>query len=134
MNAILLDAGAPATCQPLTCSRPLGAIPVANRPLAEQQRHRLTEAGLTPVAAEVTAGPEPILFLAGDAWVELDTLRAFAAHPAPAILRSATGQLLAWLGRASRPPAGAAEVAAAPKLNFVIRFPWDFLRVNELLV
>ena len=134
MNAILLDAGAPATCQPLTCSRPLGAIPVANLPLAEQQWRRLTEAGLTPVAADAVAGAAPVFFLAGDAWVDLDTLRAFAAHPAPAVLRSADGKILAWLGSASRPPAGATEVTAVAKLNFVIRFPWDFLRVNELLV
>lgn len=134
MNAILLDAGAPASCQPLTCSRSLGAIPVANLPLAEQQRRRLVEAGLHPVAADAATGSAPVLFLAGDAWVDLDTLRAFAARPAPAVLRSADGKILAWLGGAARPPAGAAEVAAAPKLNFVIRFPWDFLRVNELLV
>jgi len=134
MNAILLDAGAPASCQPLTSSRPLGAIPVANLPLAEQQRRRLAEAGLHPVAADAAPGPDPVLFLAGDAWVALDTLRAFATRTAPAVLRSADGQLLAWLGTASRPPAGAAAMAAAPKLNFVIRFPWDLLRVNELLV
>ena len=133
MNAILLDAGAPATGHPLTCNRPLGAIPVANLPLAEQQQRCLAAAGLA-VTAAAASGTAPCLFLAGNAWVDADTLRSFAAHPAPAVLRSADGEILAWLGNAGQPPAGATDVAAAAGQNFAIRFPWDLLRVNELLV
>ena len=35
MDATILDAGRPATCYPVTCTRPLADCPVANRPLRE---------------------------------------------------------------------------------------------------
>ena len=44
MKAIFIDAGATETCQPITCTRTLGEIPIANIPLVDIQHSRLTAA------------------------------------------------------------------------------------------
>jgi NDP-sugar pyrophosphorylase family protein len=44
-RAVILDAGQPETCYPLTCTRSLADCIVANRRLLEVQRERLTEGG-----------------------------------------------------------------------------------------
>ena len=127
----IVDAGSPESCQPLTCSRPLAAIPVANRPLREQQMAILLAAGLSVVE---TLGNAQFCLL-GNAWVAPTDLAVLVAAKAPAVLVDAAGQPLAWTavaGLAMPPPS--AVVLQASGVSFAIRYPWDLLRVNELLV
>ncbi len=132
MNAILLDAGAPETAQPLTCTRPLAACTVANQTLAAAQKARLRQTGLTVV--ETAATGKPALFQRGDAWVSVAQLAMLALHSGPLALLTVDGTPLAWTGhhKAAAEP-GAARLAADAG-SFVIRYPWDLLRINEELI
>jgi bifunctional UDP-N-acetylglucosamine pyrophosphorylase/glucosamine-1-phosphate N-acetyltransferase len=129
MNVFLLDAGAPASCQPLTCTRALGAIPVGNQPLADVLAGRLIDAGHTPVVA---AGPG-VCCVRGDAWLSASALRRLADLPDAhgAALREQAGAPVAWMF-ASPPP----DEAGPPGDDdcFLIRHPWDLLRVQERLL
>ncbi|MFA4945869.1 MAG: DapH/DapD/GlmU-related protein [Lentisphaeria bacterium] len=129
MNAFILDPGSPASCQPLTCTRPLAAFPVANRPLREHQEALLRDAGLRPVAERAAAK----VFLAGNAWLDGATLAALAVAAGPAVVRDAQGHLLAWANPGGDDPQRAEAIPAIPEC-FAIVYPWDLLRLNELLV
>ncbi len=132
MDAHILDTGQPATCYPVTCTRPLAACPVANRPLRDQQQAVLSAAGLTLTPAAPT-GSALQLFVAGDAWIQPQDLAQLLAAAAPALLTATDGAALAWLGDSpARPTTGPTLLAAAD--SFAIRYPWDLLRLNELLV
>ena len=128
MNAVLVDVGAPATCHPLTCTRNLADCPVANRPLAEAQRQRLQAAGFGNDAATGAR-----LFLRGDAWLSVALLQALRSSQSPTAVVTADGQTLAHTGTA---PDVSPTVAILPAdaESFAIRFPWDLLRINEILV
>lgn len=128
MKAELLEAGRPATCEPLTCTRDLGACPVANRPLAMVQRDRLARAGLALVE-QASEG----LFVRGDAWLSDADLAGLAARPGAWSLRDASDELLAWSGPRAGVPAGA-PVLPADAGSFRLRYPWDLLRVNAQLL
>lgn len=128
MKTEILDAGRPAGCAPLICTRDLGDCPVGNRRLIDVQRERLASAGLK---AGTNAGEG--VFWRGQAWLSETMLAACAARKGPWVLRDALGETLAWSG----PRAGA--VASAPAVmaddtSFLIRYPWDILRINEWLL
>ncbi len=128
MNAEILDAGSPATCEPVVCARPLAACPVGNRPLLDVQRARLAHAGWA-----LDTGFADGVFVRGDAWLSAALLAAVAARPGPWAIQDAQGECLAWCGRR----AGAADdatVLPADADSFIIRYPWDLLRVNELVL
>ncbi len=128
MNVELLDGGRPASCEPLTCTRDLSACPVANRPLVDAQRERLTRAGLT-----LTDHAAEGLFVRGDAWLSEAALAACAARPGVWTLRDDQNDVLAWSGlRAGAAPGAPSNQADAD--SFRIRYPWDLLRVNEQLL
>ena len=133
--AFITDAGTPESCHPLTCSRPLAACPVGNRPLKAQQETVLRAAGHELLPDAAAAKGRPFLCLAGNAWVTPGDLAHLAAANAPAVLRDAAGRPLAWLtdDGGGTPPEGARSLDAC-KLALAILFPWDLLRVNELLV
>jgi len=133
--AFITDVGALESCHPLTCSRPLAACPVANRPLLEQQEAVLRAAGCERLSVAPSAKGQSFLCLAGNAWVTPEDLARLIAANAPAVLHDSTGIPLAWLtdGTATTPPA-AAPLLTAVKPALAIRFAWDLLRVNELLV
>lgn len=130
MKALLLDAGSPETCHPLTCARPLAACPVANRPLAEQQRERLRRAGLETVGS--TPGGRAIV-VAGDAWVSEHLLKRLLEQRSPTVMLDAVGHPLAWVGDDAARPASDARIMS-DETSFRIRYPWDLLRINEELV
>lgn len=166
MIAVILDAGTPASCQPLTCTRPLAACPVANLPLLEAQKQQVAAVGLVCMgttaafaasAAAAAASPpsaagrqtvaelstiprdeastHPRLFLRGDAWVPAAVLSELARVAAAAsAIRAADGTALAWLGTLPVPPAHSSAQDVQHADAFLIRYPWDLLRVNELLV
>ena len=130
MNAIILDAGAPDALHPITCTRPLASCPVGNRPLLDRQRGALDAAGLT-----VLARPSPglCLWVNGDSWLSRELLAAIAEAGEPCVVRGQDGYALAWVnGEAGVPEAARAREADAG--TFRIRYPWDLLKLNELLV
>lgn len=129
MRAVLLDAGRPATCFPITGTRPLAACPVANRPLRDIQCERLRRAGFKTGAGEPA---KTTLFVRGDAWLSESDLARLARASDPAVLRDAEGAALAWLGAKARPAGG--EVLRADADSFLVRYPWDLLRVNECVL
>ncbi len=129
MKAFVIDAGSPASCFPLTCTRALDRIPVANQPFADAQRDALERSGfdVTDRSPEGTC-----LFVAGDAWISPVALKLMTRRKA-GCLCDETGAVLAWIGEhAECPP----DVVTLPSDHgsFRIRYPWDFLRVNEALV
>ena len=128
MKGELLPAGRPATCEPLTWARDLGALPVANRPLAEVQRADLARAGLA-LGADLAEG----VFVRGDAWLAEATLAAGLAQTDAWVVRDARGDALAWSGFRGGAAAGAAVIPAEPG-SFRIRYPWDLLRINEIVL
>ena len=131
MNAHVLDAGSPATCQPLTCGRPLAQCPVANRPLAEAQRAALREAGFA--VTETAPGRGMALHVRGDAWLSPAALEQLARAHGPCVLREESGGALAWIGGPTGEETGM-ERLLADRDSFRIRYAWDLLRVNERLV
>lgn len=130
MKAILLDAGRPATCYPVTCTRPLAACPVANRPLRDVQCERLRQAGFK--IGSTTAG-KVSLFVRGDAWLSAEILARLARTRDPAVVRDAAGLALAWIGAAARPSSACIPLKADVE-TFAVRYPWDLLRVNECVL
>jgi bifunctional UDP-N-acetylglucosamine pyrophosphorylase/glucosamine-1-phosphate N-acetyltransferase len=116
----------------LTCTRPLAACPVANRPLADAQRERLASAGFSGSDSGALR-PGLRLFLKGDVWLSLSLLKTLRRAGRAAIVRDREGYALAWLGDSERPACSATALAADAE-SLRIRYPWDLLRVNEQLV
>lgn len=126
MKAILLDAGPTESAHPITCTRPLGACPIANRPLTEIQLLRLASAGFELA----DTGSTDDLFVRHDAWLSDDMLTRLATVKSPAVIRDGKGLALAWIGDSAQ------AVLSVPPLpldaaSFLIRYPWDLLAVQE---
>lgn len=133
MKACVVDAGSPSGVFPLTCTRPLALCPVANRPLIEAQRKSLAEAGLEDRAPGADGAGEPRLWLSGAAWLSRSQLCHLAHCETAVVVRDSHGLTLAWTGCRPEPAPDATALAAAAD-SFAIRYPWDLLRVNEILV
>lgn len=130
MNAILLDAGQPETCAPVTTTRSLGRCPVANRALDEVQREQLQIAGFGAVGVP---GSQPALYVRGDAWLSSRLLESLRQAPDATVVQDPAGTVLAWIGRDAAPPS-AGSVLAADGDSFHIKYAWDLLRLNEVLL
>lgn len=131
MQVLILDTGAPENCRPITCTRPLSACPVANRPLIDRQKERLAAAGFEWV--ETAPQNAPFLKIAGDSWVSVETLRKLkSVSNLPVVLTDARGDALAFLGGPGHEPARARKIPSDEN-SFRIRYAWDLLRVNEIL-
>ncbi|GAA5116591.1 hypothetical protein JIN84_18745 [Luteolibacter yonseiensis] len=103
----------PSDCAPLSLTRQISEFPIGNIPLSEHHRR---------VVADAPVGVHP------SAWIEPSELAEFLSS-GKASLVDVSGQPLAWKG--SEP--GTDETFAATT-SFLIRFPWDVLRANELFV
>ena len=117
--------------QPLTCTRRLAECRVANRPLLDVQRDAM-------VAALESAGADSTLCLTvrEDAWVSAAGFAGLIRYGEPAVLREASGEPLAWCGPEAQvglPPDEWRELEADAG-SFRIRYSWDLLRVNEILL
>jgi UDP-N-acetylglucosamine diphosphorylase / glucose-1-phosphate thymidylyltransferase / UDP-N-acetylgalactosamine diphosphorylase / glucosamine-1-phosphate N-acetyltransferase / galactosamine-1-phosphate N-acetyltransferase len=139
MKAIILNAGAPERCHPITCTRPLAACPVAGKPLIEQQKARLAATHLEVLEDSPGANgstDEPLLCIPGDSWLSTESLSALAGVVAPAALVDAGGTVLAWTGSSAGPSpnAGRSHCLNADAGSFRIVYPWDLLRVHEDLM
>ena len=96
-------------CWPLSLTRRIEDFPIANIPLAEHQQTALGDSGFN---------------FHPHAWLnatDLENLEGTLVDPA--------GQPIAWSG--STPDLTGTRLA---KASLIIRYPWDFLRANELFL
>jgi bifunctional UDP-N-acetylglucosamine pyrophosphorylase/glucosamine-1-phosphate N-acetyltransferase len=119
MIAKLLPPGEDLRCEPLTCTRALADIPVANRPLGTVIRERI----------EALEGAALIQRI--DCWLSDASLQALAAEPVAALVLD--GEEVAWVSPDGELPYTDRQIQADDDC-FRIRYAWDVLRVNELLV
>ncbi len=123
-------------CRPITCTRALGEVPLANRPLHAWMRERVAAAvaGLTPDMTVFHA--EHALHVYADSWLTSAILGKLLAIPASASVIDDAGHRLAWVGDGdgTDPSPRKEEALPADTDSFIIRYPWDLLKINELLI
>ncbi len=68
-----------------------------------------------------------------NAWINPSDWQLLAAAACPAILKSVSGDTLAWL-QSENPDDPALTIISASDASFLIRYPWEFLNINETLV
>ena len=131
MIGIILPAGSPESCHPVTSTRTLDSVPVANVPLGDFLATCLETTGF-----EVKQKPQPgtlSLYLPADTWVSAGCLGRLSEVCRSSVLRDSSGDALAWVSESAEVPETAAVVTTDVD-SFRIRFPWDLLRVNEMAV
>jgi len=133
MKALILDPGKLESCQPITCSRSLAEFPLANLTLAEHQLLRLRKAGFKVSESADSSVGALRLFLSGDSWLSDSLLEELAAKSTPVAVTNHTGDPLAWIS-SSQEPCGNAPALTADESTFQILYPWDLLRLSEILV
>ena len=116
MSHSSLPATTPPVLWPLTPADGTGSLAIAGRSLAAWQ------AASWPGGSDVEQTE--------NAWVDPEDARRLAESPAPAVLVTPAGELLA---RTPGAAADAATLTAGPS-SFLLLYPWDILRLNELLV
>jgi bifunctional UDP-N-acetylglucosamine pyrophosphorylase/glucosamine-1-phosphate N-acetyltransferase len=104
----IIDATA---CAPLSLTREIAEFPIGNIPLSAHHRRLVPDGSIT---------------LHAHAWIEPSELEEFVLS-AKFTLVDLTGAPLAWLGAVP----DLTSNFSAPH-SFIIRYPWDFLRANEL--
>lgn len=130
MKASIQPVGRPAGLLSLSLTREPSAFCVANVPLGRLQAQRLVEAGF-----QLEPSPEPgdpYLVQRSDAWLSLGTLGRLRAATSPVRSMDASGTPLAWVvfpGSAGDPFDLETEGE-----DLLIRYPWDLLKLNEILV
>lgn len=122
MKARIEPAGPLTTWWPLAGSDHPGAAHIANRPLRDLQLIELRAAGLELAAED----EEAAVTLRAHAWVVRADWELFLNEPESAALVAPDGTVLA-----ARPTGGAAVEA---RNSFALVHPWDFLRLNEIIV
>ena len=131
MISVLLPAGSPETCHPITSTRSLESFPVANMLLRDFLASRLETQGL-----EVGQAPHPgplSLYLVADTWLSDGSIRQLFQTRSPSVIKDTNGHPLAWVGKSTSPPEDAISLELDGN-SFRILFPWDLLRVNEMAV
>ena len=96
-------------CQPLSLTRRIGDFPIGNRMLSEHQREVIGNSG-------INHHPH--------AWIAAGDLTDLTGT-----LVDSAGEAIAWRG--DSPDTSQTVTAAA---SFIIRYPWDILRADELFV
>ncbi len=124
MNRDVAYRPTPDSCQPLTCGRELQHCWIAGARLETLQRNCL---------ARVLETALP-LFVRSDAWVPCADLTELVLSGLRSAYVDAAGEPLAWVGGSVDDPCPGAVEVPAPASSFLIRFPWDLLRINELEV
>lgn len=67
-----------------------------------------------------------------NAWVTREDWLTLGEQPAPAVLKSPCGNVLAWTG--DHPPDISTAEVSASEASFLIRYPWEFIQINEQLL
>lgn len=130
MKAKIIDAGRPGSMQPLSCTRNVGQMRVANRPLVDLQTDALKAAGFEIGGA---FGGKLGLNVCGNAYLCGATLQKLFASKKPAILTNSAGDALAWISEDDSLCDGA-ETLPSGDSDIFIKYPWDLLKLNELLL
>jgi acetyltransferase-like isoleucine patch superfamily enzyme len=118
------------SCVPLTQSRRLGDCLVANHTLQELITSDLQQAGFDIIPNEMAT--ERTVHLPLDHWISVRALCLLARSEIPSCLRDKRGDLVAWKGGATPDKCEASLVTEAT--CFRIRYPWDFLQLNEEVI
>ena len=115
-------------CHPLTVTRPLSAIPLANKPLRYWVSCTLHDAGFS--LGDGTLVNELTAYLYDNVWLDPSDARLIATQTEPMLLRTTDGRLLGAIGRQSH------DILPALTLRFSwpIFYPWDLLKLNEQLI
>ena len=100
-------------CWPLSLTREIEDFPIANASLASHQRRAIRE-------ETVFANP--------CAWLDAADVSRFLASGKTTLV-TPEHTPLAWIGPAASPEDGFIATS-----SFIIRYPWDLLRANELVV
>lgn len=135
MEALILTVGRPESLQPLTSTRDLADMPLANRPLLAHQQAALAAAGCTTVRVQDLAAPlataaGPRLLVRGDVWLGQADLACLRAGQVTRLMTADDELPLAWTEGV-----GASDVTAAPLAGTLwLRYPWQFLTLNEVLL
>lgn len=127
MQATLHDPINTKSCVPLTSSRKLGDCLVANHPLRELISTDLQQSGFDIIPNDQAT--DRTLHLPLDHWISVRALCLLARSEIPSCLRDQRGDLVAWKGGATPDKCHGNMVTQAT--CFRIRYPWDFLKLNE---
>lgn len=115
------------SCVPLTQSRRLGDCLVANHTLQELITTDLRQAGFDIIPNEMAT--DRTVHLPLDHWISVKALCLLARSEIPSCLYDERGDLVAWKGGETPDQCKASMVTEA--VCFRIRYPWDFLQLNE---
>ncbi len=129
MKVRILDPGNPASLAPLTATRGLLDCFVANLTLHDLHEQRLEKAGFRLAGRDEEAD----LVIRGDAWLSEESVRSLAESARPMVLETPAGIALAWSGGEASPGGHFGRLEAQPD-DFLMIYPWDLLRANELVI
>jgi carbonic anhydrase/acetyltransferase-like protein (isoleucine patch superfamily) len=112
----------PSDCWPLSATRKIEDFPIANIPLAEHHRRVIDplRGGDVPSPHQLSADPH--------AWLDPADIAVFSSSGKSTLVSSQKTPLV-WKGIS---PDFSSTVTALS--SFIIRYPWDLLRANELYV
>jgi acetyltransferase-like isoleucine patch superfamily enzyme len=127
MQATLLDPVNTKSCVPLTGTRKLADCLVANHPLKELISTDLQQAGFDIIPNE--SATNRTLHLPLDHWISVMALCQLARSEIPSCLYDKRGDLVAWKG--GKTPDACTGQMVTEATCFRIRYPWDFLQLNE---
>ena len=131
MISVLLPAIAKETCYPVTLTRKLESFPVANIPLKDFLSERLKGHGIED--RKTTDSDSLKLYIAADIWLSDECILRLSRASSPVVVRDSGGDFLAWVGKSPKPPKEASSLKSDDE-SFRIVFPWDLLKVNEIVV
>lgn len=63
-----------------------------------------------------------------NAWITQEDWAVLASVTSPCVLKSVDGDTLAWIGEST------GQVITASKKSFLLRYPWQFLDINEQII
>ena len=135
MLAFVYPSGKPETCHPLTLSRTIAELPAGNRSVAELQSDAIERAGLEMVDNDTPRQERAnshAIILRSDTYVCPADLRGLADCEGEGILVDADDEPLAWRARGAAVPEDAPRIPT--RCGVQIRYPWDLLRLNEIIV
>lgn len=127
MQATLHDPINSQSCAPLTSSRKLGDCLVANHTLKELISTDLRQAGFDIIPNDRATNMTVHLPL--DHWISVKALCQLARSEIPSCMRDKRGDLVAWKGGPT--PDACTGTMVTEATCFRIRYPWDFLKLNE---
>lgn len=135
MEVLIHPVGRPAAMHPLTITRDVADLPVGGTTVLAAQQAALAAAGFGPVtvlAAGTTppAATAPRLNVRGDAWLSPADLARLASQQVTRLLAPEDEGPLAWLDGVT----GKITTAAPAAPSLWLRYPWQLLTLNELLL